>query len=145
MKNILYTAGDPKSHKELGARLRELPVGEYIIQIKKNRAIRSLSANRYMHFAVNIVANHTGHSHDEIYEIAKLKFNSKLIHLPKGGTQIVSMSTKDLDTKEFGAFVNRFCQWALDEFGISIPQPGDLDLMKQIEIENQYERIHSGY
>jgi len=145
MKQLLYSAGDEKSHKELGAYLRSLPKGDYAIAIKKNRAVRSLSQNRYLHLAINIVAIHTGHTHDEIYEIAKLKFNSKIISLPKGGTQIVPESTSNLDSKEFSVFVNRFCQWALDEFGVAIPQPNEIDQVRQWEIDNNYEKVFSGY
>jgi hypothetical protein len=145
MKLYLYQAGDEKSHKLLGDQLRQLKEGEWIISVKRNRAIRSLSANRYLHFAIQIVAIHTGHTHEEIYEITKLKFNSKLLNMPKSGQTLIGQSTKGMDTAEFSALTNRFCKWALDEFGIVIPQPGDLDLIKQMEIENQYEKMTSGF
>lgn len=145
MKLFLYKAGDDLSHKQCGKMLRELPKDEYVIAIKKNRPIRSLKQNRYLHFAIKILAIHTGFTHEEIYEIAKFKFNGKMINLPKGGTQVIGQSTKDMDTKEFTIFVNRYCKWCQDEFGISIPQPGDLDLMKRMEIENNYTKVFSGF
>lgn len=145
MKLFLYKRGDIISHRELGRTLQELPTGEYVVSIKKNLPIRSLKQNRYLHFAIKILAIHTGFTHEEIYEIAKFKFNGKMINLPKGGTQVIGQSTKDMDTKEFTIFVNRYCKWCQDEFGISIPQPGDLDLMKRMEIENLYSRTFSGF
>ena len=145
MKNILYTAGDEKSHKDLGKYLQGLPAGDYIIQVKKNRPIRSLSANRYYHLILNIMGIETGHTHEQLHEICKLKFNPEIINTPKGGSIVVGRTTGDMDTKEFGAYVNRVKQWARDEFNMVIPEPGEMDRLKQYEIENRYEAVHSGY
>lgn len=145
MKNFFYKPSDKQKHQELGNFLRQLPEAEYVVQVKKNRPIRSLSANAYYHLCLKIIAIQTGHDTDELHETMKLKFNSVLINFPKGGSQIIGKSTKDLDTKEFGAYINRVKQWALDEFQIVIPNPKDLDYMKQIELENQYEKVFSGY
>lgn len=145
MKQLLYIAGNADSHKELGKYLQSLPQGDYVIVIKKNRAIRSLSANRYYHLILNIIGIHTGHTHEQLHEICKLKFNPEIINTPKGGSVVVGRSTNDLDTKEFGAYVNRVKQWSRDEFSINVPEPQDLDYMKQMQIENDYEKVQSGY
>ena len=145
MKNFLYNPSNPQKHKELGNYLKSLPEGEYVVKVKKNRPIRSLSANAYYHFCLKIIAIDTGHDAEDLHETMKLKFNSAMINFPKGGSQIIGKSTKDLDTKEFGAYINRVKNWAIQEYNIVIPEPKDLDYMKQMELENQYEKVFSGY
>lgn len=145
MKVLIYQAGNTDSHKALGKELAQLPPGEYVIEVKKNRAIRSLQANKYYHVVLNIIAISTGHSHEELHEICKLKFNPLLVDLPKGGSQVIGGSTKDLDTLQFAAYVNRVKQWALDEFGIVIPEPDSIDRARWIDIENAYNENFSGF
>lgn len=140
----LYKAKDANSHKELGQKLKELPDGEYVVEIKKNRAIRSLNSNKYYHVILNIIAISTGHTHEELHEAMKIKFNCQVIFFPKGGSQIVGKTTSDLDSGEFSAYVNRVKQWALDEFGIVIPQANDIDYKRWIEIETTYEDSFRG-
>lgn len=143
-KFVTYTAGDPQSHAELGKQLRDLKPGEYIVEIKKNRAIRSLSANKYYHAILNIIAIETGHTHEELHEALKLKFNCKVIFFPKGGSMAVGNSTANLDSAEFAGYINRVTQWALNEFNITIPQKQDIDYKRWMEIENAHEENQRG-
>lgn len=145
MKIILYTANDEASHKALGAELRKLPDGEYCIEVKKNRPIRSMKANKYYFAILKIIGTATGHTHEELHEIMKLKFNSDLIHFPKSGSQIIGKTTSDLDTAEFAAYINRVKKFSIEEFGLIIPEPKDLDYARWMEIENSYNRTFSGF
>ena len=144
MKVLLYQAGDPESHKKLGNELRLLDKAEYVITIKKNRAIRSLSQNKYYHAILKIIAIDTGHTHEQLHEICKKKFNGEAINFPKGGMEIIGKSTSDLDTGEFTAYINRVKQWCIDEFEIVIPEPKDVDYKKWMDIENEYEKSFQG-
>ena len=162
MKTLLYKPKDKECHRKVGEYLwslegqRETQKGkkeiEYIITVKENRPIRSLSANAYYHVILNLIAIHSGQGtgdqkfdHDELHELMKKKFNGTLKNLPKGGTEVIGRSTSQLDTKEFGAFVNKVKKWAIDEWGLSIPEPGDVDRAKWLEIEMEYEKTFSGY
>ncbi len=136
---LIYKAGDPQSHKDLGKKLQELKPGEYVVKITKNRALRSLSANRYYHFCLNIIAIETGHTHEELHEALKAKFNAKIIHFPKGGSQIIGISTSLLDSKEFSGYVNQVKNWALTEFNIVIPEAKDVNYEAWITVQNAYE------
>jgi hypothetical protein len=144
MRNFVYIAGDAASHKELGKKLSELKPGSYVIQVKKNRAIRSLSANRYYHLILNVIGIETGHTHDELHEALKLKFNSKIVYFPKGGSQLIGNSTSNLDSAEFFGYVNRVKQWAIDEFGIVIPDQKDVTYEQWLAIEDTYELNQNG-
>lgn len=144
MKILLYQAGSADSHKEIGRKLQELKPGNYTIEIKKSRAVRSLSANRYYHAILNIIGIETGHTHAELHEALKLKFNSHVIFFPKGGSQLVGKSTADLDTAEFAGYINRVKQWALDEFGIVIPESSNISHESWVELQNTYDENQNG-
>lgn len=144
-KILLYRAKDETSHRMVGKTLSELPEAEYVIEIKKKRQIRSLSANRYYHFILNIISVHTGHSHEELHEALKLKFNGQIIHFPKGGSQMIGGSTANLETDQFTAYVNRVKQFALDEFSIVLPEAGEVTNQHEMEAENNYESTQSGW
>jgi hypothetical protein len=138
-KILLYKAGDAESHKQFGREIQQLKPGEYVVKITRNRPIRSLNANKYYHAILNIIGIETGHTHEELHEALKLKFNAKIIHFPKGGSQVVGESTSNLDSKEFAGYVNQVKNWALNEFGIVIPEARDIDYQRWMEIENAYE------
>ena len=141
---LLYKAKDEQSHKELGAKLRDLPEGEYVIEVKKNRAVRSLKANKYYRFVLNLMAIETGISHDDMHEAMKHKFNSKVIFYPSGGTQCIGESTSSLDVAEFAGYVNRVKQYAQDDLRINIPELKDVDYRRWMEMETLYEENFRG-
>lgn len=145
MRTFLYKTSDPSSHKLLGEKFKELPEGEYVVSVKKNRAIRSLSANRYYFAILNIIAIHTGHDSTFLHEEMKRKFNSESVLFPKSGMVIKPKSTSTLDSGEFSAYVNRVKQWAMDEFSIIIPEVDDFNTQNLMDLENQYSKSFSGY
>lgn len=145
MRTFIIKSGDEKTYKPLGVYLRELkPGGNYIIEVKKNRAIRSMSQNKYYHAILNIIGISTGHTHEELHEAMKMKFNCKMIFFPKGGNQVVPQSTSNLDTAEFTAYINRVKRWCIDEFNIIIPEAKDIDYARWLELENTYDQNQQG-
>lgn len=143
-KLILYHAGDDESHKELGRKLRALEKGDYILEIKKKRNVRSLSANRYYHAILNIICIETGIEHDDLHEAMKAKFNSKVLYLPDNETEVIGQSTSKLDTAEFASYVNRVKHYGRESLGCIIPEAGDIDQQRWMEIENAYDDNFKG-
>lgn len=145
MRTFTYTPGNADEHKKLGEYLRTLPDGQnFVVVVKRNRPIRSLTQNRYYHLILNIIGLSTGHSHDELHEICKLKFNADMIHFPKSGSMVVPKSTTELDSKEFTAYINRVKQWAQDEFAIVIPEADSYTPETVMQIHNMYDESQSG-
>lgn len=151
-KHILYDNRTEEGKRDLYKKLKELPDGEYVIEVKKNKAIRSMTANAYYHVVLNIICTSTGQGtgdknfdHDQLHEILKRKFNSDTFHLPKGGVEVVGKSTSEMDTTEFASYINRVKQWAKEEFGIIVPEREDLDYKKWMEIDNEYNKTYSGF
>ena len=145
MRIFFYDPRDEQSIRELGKKLRAMPEGKYRVEVYKNRAVRSLKANAYYHVILNIIGIETGHTHEQLHEICKKKFNADIIHLPKSGMEMIPKTTTNLDTAEFAAYVNRVKQWAQDEFGIVIPDVSQLDDRRIAEIQNTYDENNSGF
>lgn len=144
MRVFFYDTENEESIRDLGKKLRAMNPGKYRVEVYQKRAIRSLRANAYYHVILNIIAIDTGHTHEQLHEICKNKFNADVIHLPKGGMVMVGKTTTNLDTAEFTGYVNRVKQWANDEFGIVIPEPDKFDDRRIAEIQNLYDESQSG-
>lgn len=161
---FIYTPGDAKSHKKLGEQLSALPKGkgDFVITWKRNRPVRSLSANKYYHAILNIIAIDTGHTHEHLHEYCKHNFMpkqeitfelgdtseekiSKWVAKKLIGDPMIPKSTTDLDSKEFAAYINRVKFWAAERLEIYIPESKDIDHQKWIEIEDNYEKLISGF
>lgn len=146
MRTFLYTAGDPVSHKKIGSSLSELPAGDYVIIVKKNRPIRSLQANKFYHAVMKLYATHTGHTMSEIENMFKMERHFEIVYYPSGKTEKIPRDTHDLDTKEFTAMCNNLLQWGRDNFPeVIVPRQEDLTYRQWIEIDNEYNKTFSGF
>lgn len=140
-----YTSHSPESDNKLYKTLTELKAGSYIIEIKRNRPIRSLTANKYYWAILTIIATDTGEwDREQLHEVCKRKFNGKPVSLPKGGIEMVGNSTSNLDSQEFAAYVSRVKQWAQNEWGTVIPEARDITYQLWMEIQNKYETTFQG-
>lgn len=147
MKHILYKAGDDESHKNTGKILRALDAGEYIIQIKKNKNIRSLGANAYYHMVWNIYATHTGHYIDELKKEFYDKIGFYETWVDERGKEVrrYKSSGKE-DTAGMAALINKQAQWGRDEFPkVIVPRKEDATYMQWMEVENEYNKTFSGW
>lgn len=146
MKVLLYIRGnDDKgkaSHRDIGKQLESLSDGQYVIEIKKKKHIRSLDQNRYYFAILKLAAIHTAeYDIDRLHEVCKKKFNGELIHFPKSPIERIGMSTANLDTAEFSGYVSRVKMWLRDEFGLTIPEKQDVNYQVWADIETNYEKI----
>lgn len=109
--------------------LRPLRDRELLIRIEPIRAARSHQQNNwYWGCLVQLVAEHTGYTPDEIHELYKAKFIPKRLAVADGngevqGEFVIGGSTTKLDTLEFSEFCESIRQWAADELGVVIPDP----------------------
>lgn len=145
MKAFLYTGKDAVSHKELGNKLWDMPTGEYILMVKKNRPIRSLQANKFFWAVIRLYAIHTGHTEQEINIMFRMDRHSKIILNSKGVEKRVPLETKALDTKEFAIVCNNLLAWGYENFPeVRVPRKEDMTYIQYMEIENDYTKVFSG-
>lgn len=144
---LLYRAKDEKSHKELGRKLWEIPEGDYVVKITKNKPIRSLGQNNYYHMVWGIYATHTGHYIDEL----KKEFYDKIgffeVFTDKRGVSTKRYkSSSGLDETEMSALINQQLQWGRAEFPeVIIPRKEDATYLQWMQVQNDYDRTFSGW
>lgn len=141
-----YTAGNPKSHQQVGKHLRDLKPGEYVIEVKKNKPIRSLSQNKFYWALLEIVASSCSHTKREIEYAFKMERCFDVIELPGGQTYEVPKDSKMMDSAEFAAMLNNLQQWIRERFPeLIIPRKEDLNYMQYMKISRDYNNANSGF
>ena len=91
-----------------------------LYRVKKVLGSRSNEQNRYLWGIVyKTIADFTGHSVDDLHAHFTREFLIEKVTLIK-----VYRSTTSLDKKEFGEYIERIKQWALN-FNLIIPDPVD--------------------
>lgn len=94
------------------------------VVVKFSRPVtrRSLNQNRlYWGVYLEVLAEHTGHSAEELHEIMKEMFlPRKLVAI--GSREVeVRKSTTELSTDEFNLYLLRIEAWSSQEMGVTIP------------------------
>jgi predicted PhzF superfamily epimerase YddE/YHI9 len=99
---------------------------EVEVTLKKLRTQRSLKQNRaYFGIIVAAIADHCGYSKDEAHEALAFKF------LRTGEPDALlptRRSTASLTVQEFAAYQEQVKQFAAEELGLFIPDPGQVEL-----------------
>lgn len=111
------------------AQLARMRDGEFIVTITPRKAARSIQANRYYWgVVVELIAEHTGYTPDEIHELLKAKFLPKRLAVCDGngevqGEFVIGGSTTKLNKIEFGEFISSIRLWASESLQVVIPDP----------------------
>lgn len=109
--------GDREAFDKWTATLEGKPV---VVSVKQHRATRSNPANAYFHgVLLPMIADASEHTPAEVKDALKVKF---LTTYAPDGFPIVKR-TRDLDTKQFAEFVDQCRLFALDYYGVDIPEP----------------------
>lgn len=93
---------------------------DYLITFKKNKPVRSHSANSYYWVVLQCIGVQVGETKEVLHEFFKLEFNSGHVF---GKT--IGLSTTDLDSTEFSIYLKKVKQYAIDVNGVYISDPAD--------------------
>ena len=104
---------------------------------KKER--RTIRANAYLHLILSWFALETGYTEAEVkQEIFKKIVNPNTFYEGEHG-ELVKIerwrSSADLDTGEMALCIDRFRDYSAKEAGIYLPEPKDLAVLREIEIQ----------
>lgn len=105
---------------------------EVVVTIECRHATRSVNQNAwYWAQVVGLVAEHTGHTPDEIHEIYKAMFLPKQLAIVDGngeiqGEYVIGGSTTKLNRLQFGEFCEQARKWAAETLSVDIPDPDPL-------------------
>jgi hypothetical protein len=136
-----YTTGSAEDHKKVGDKLKALWEKEgvnYIIEIKRNRPVRSLNHNRYYRAVLKSISIHVGEDHQRLHELFKSMFNYSERHLKSGVAIRQPESTSNLDSKEFSLYIDRIKKFAKDEWDFVFLDEGAFDYYTEQSINEQY-------
>lgn len=120
-----------RNRAALSKALHGMKDGEVLIRIERLSATRSQQQNRwYWGVIVQLLADHTGYTPDEMHELLKAKFIPKRFAVANGNGEIqdelvIGGSSAKLNTVEFGEFCEAIRQWAAGDLGVVIPDPVD--------------------
>ena len=127
MKNFLYTTNIPAKRKEIGDYLTYLDAKHkgkevhYMVEIKMNKPIRSVSANSYYWVVITAIANEIGEIKERVHQWYALEYLGEEFQ-----GKMIARSTTDLDSMEFKIYVEKVKQHAREFHEIGyIPEPAD--------------------
>jgi hypothetical protein len=121
-----------RNRAQLSQALRGMKDGEVLIRIERLRATRSQRQNAwYWGVIVQMLADHTGYTPDEMHEVLKAKFIPKRFAVADGNGEIrdelvIGGSSAALNTVEFGEYCEAIRQWAAENLSVVIPDPLDV-------------------
>lgn len=123
---MLFNTNEDESVRKLSAYLEDLNDQNkdklvcYTIEIKKNRPIRSVKANRYYRAVLQCISSFAGYDEDDLHEMYKKKFNGKWVL-----DELIGHTTTDMDSKDFSTFVKKVKDHGRAFFGAHIAEPED--------------------
>jgi len=117
-----------------------------MFELKAKRERRTISQNGYLHLLFGWFALETGYSVSEVkQDIFKKIVNPNTFYEGEFGTLIKIerwRSTAGLDTAEMTLCIERFRDYASKEALIYLPEPSDLVMIRQIELEIENNKIY---
>ena len=135
---MVYDLSSDFQRKAFLARVDNLMEKGAVVELTE-KVFRSPNQNRYLHLLIGVVAIETGNTLEDAKKwYFKETCNSDLFHVQhrdKMGNYIDHVrSTAELTKEEMSMAIDRFKRWGAEN-GIYMPNPEDIHLLKQIEIE----------
>lgn len=110
-----------------------------VFELKEKFKRRSISQNSYLHLLFGWFALETGYTTEEVkQEIFKKIVNPNMFYEGEFGDLIKIerwRSTSSLNTQEMTLCIDRFRDYSSKEAGIYLPEPKELSLLQEIEIQ----------
>lgn len=119
-----------RNRKAFDLQIAQLREGwELEVTVKRQRATRSQQQNRYWWgVVIHMLSEHTGYTPDEMHDFCKMKFIPKRLAVCDGNGVIqdefvTGGSTREMNTIEFGEFMEAVREWAAETLDCVIPDP----------------------
>lgn len=135
---MVYDLSSDFQRKAFLARVDNLMEKGAVVELTE-KAFRSPNQNRYLHLLIGVVAIETGNTLEDAktYYFKKV-VNSDLFQVyvkdNMGNTIDRLRSTAELTKEEMSMAIDRFKRWGAEN-GIYMPNPENIHLLKEIEIE----------
>lgn len=135
---MLYNLQDSLSRKQFSSRVKHLWEKGTLVELT-DKSRRSTAQNSYLHCVLGVLALETGNTLEVVKrEIYKKRINPDLYVRVKTdpilGEVETLRSSRDLSKEEMSLSIDRYKQFCSAN-GIYIPDPGDEEILRQIEFE----------
>jgi len=123
-KTILYRTNDDKSVEALSQYLSflnekdKVKSREYILEIKLNRPIRSVSQNRRYRALLKCIAIPSGYTEDQLHEFFKKKLNGIYVL-----DELIGQTTSNMNVDEFNVYMKKVEEYGKEFFGAVFIDP----------------------
>lgn len=99
---------------------------QYNVRVAKKAETRTLPQNRLYYLWLNCISAETGNEVELLHEYCKQKFLGVQYRVIYGEEVARPLTTTDLNTEQFKAYLDKIQEWANTEQGIILPNPEDL-------------------
>lgn len=99
---------------------------QYNVRVAKKAETRTLSQNRLYYLWLNCISAETGNEVELLHEYCKQKFLGVQYRVIYGEEVVRPLTTTELNTEQFKAYLDKIQEWANTEQGIILPNPEDL-------------------
>ena len=135
---MLYDLQSELSRKQFSARVKHLWEKGTLVELT-DKSRRSLNQNSYLHTILGVLALETGNTMEVVKrEIYKKRINPDLYVRVKTdpllGEVETLRSSRELSKEEMSLSIDRYKRFCAEN-GIYIPEPGDDEVLRQIEYE----------
>lgn len=112
----------------------------YIVEVKKQRKLRTLKQNNYYWLVITYAACHIGDYKEDVHHMFARKFIPKKITIPgTGRKKIIGGSTQSLDTYEFTIYIKQIKAYMAREYRIAIPEPHKVTEFEMARVQQEYD------
>lgn len=135
---MLYNLQDELSRKQFAARVRHLWNKGSVVELT-DKSKRTGKQNNYLHSILSILCIETGYALEDVKrEIFKKRINPDIFirykEDPVLGRVEVVRSSRDLTIEEMSIAIDRYKKFCAEQ-GFYIPEPGEEEMLRQIEWE----------
>lgn len=135
---MIYNLANDFARKRARARFDWLEKRGALVELTEKMQ-RTPAQNRYLHLLIGVLAMETGNTLEYSKEwyfkrLANPGLFIRKVSDPFAGEVEVLRSSADLSKEEMSTAIDRFKMWAAER-GIYLPNPGDAELLKEIENE----------
>jgi hypothetical protein len=120
-------------------KIKHLIANKKVFELTEKRKKRTINQNAYLHLLFGWFALETGYTTEEVkQELFKKIVNPNTFYEGEFGNIITIerwRSTANLNTQEMTLCIDRFRDYASKEAGVYLPQPSDLTMLQEMEIQ----------
>ena len=135
---MIYNLQTPLDQERFAARANSLIKKGAVVDLTE-KTLRSQGQNSYLHLIIGAIAIDTGvtlaYAKTEYFKkLANADIFIRRIQDRFAGDIVVIRSTADLTVEEMTVAIDRFKRWSAEQ-GFYLPNPGDTDRLRDLEIE----------